>query len=98
MAFRVSRSTQLIPAQEAHQKRDKLVPNAGTRSSPEEGWSGPECRYQKLTGRGMIWSQMQVPEAHRMRDDLVPNAGTRGSPEEKRSGPGAPTKGSPEEG
>ena len=87
-----------MQASEAHQRRDDLVPNAGTRSSPEEGRTGPECRHQKLTRRGKNWSRMQAPEAHQRRDDLVPYAGTRGPPEEGGSGPECRRQKPPEEG
>ena len=84
------------------QKREDLVPNAGSRGLPEDGGSGPECRLQKPTRRGrsgpdcrlyrptrrgIIWSRMKAPEAHQKRDDLVQNEGTRSPPEEGRSGP-----------
>ena len=35
-----------MQAPEAHQKKEDLVPNAGTRDPPEEERSGPECRLQ----------------------------------------------------
>ena len=85
-----------MQASEAHQRRDDLVPNAGTRSSPEEGRNGPECRHQKPTRGGMIWSRMQAPEAHQKREDLVPNAGARSPPTREELVPNAGSKSSPE--
>ena len=81
-----------MQASEAHQRRDDLVPNAGTRSSPEEGRTGPECRHQKPTRGGMIWSRMQAPEAHQKREDLVPNAGARSPQKREELVPNAGTR------
>ena len=39
-----------------NQARDDLVPTVGSRGWLNDGWSVPDCRIQKLTRRGMIWS------------------------------------------
>ena len=57
------------------QKRGDLVPDAGSRSPPEEG---PQKREDLVLNTG--------PRIPQKKEDLVPNAGTR-SPEEGRSGP-----------
>ena len=69
------------------QKREDLVPTLVFRDTPEEGWSGPDCRLYRCTRRGMIWSRPWSSEIHQKRDDLVPTIGLMDAPEEGWFGP-----------
>ena len=84
----------LIIDLEAHQKRVDLVPTAGTRGSPGEGWSSRWMH--RYTRTGMTWSRpidpevdqkkdylgtTLDPEADPRRDDLVPTVWSIGWPE-----------------
>ena len=45
---------------EAHQKRDDQVSTLGSRVTPEEWWSDPDCRHQRYSRRGIVWSWLRT--------------------------------------
>ena len=65
------------PHSDEPQKRDELVLTAGSRWTPEEGWTGPDSRLQMNPRRGMNWSRQQALDEPQTRDELVPSAGSR---------------------
>ena len=64
-------------APDTHQKRDGLVPTAGTRYTPEEGWTSPDIRPQIYSRRGMDCPRHQAPDSLQKRDGLSLTSGPR---------------------